>query len=78
MGSAELRKCEHENKRGGNWGEEGGAEPISPFLFPFFPAPPTFYMPFTSASSPLSESLEETKGEEESKASIILKGKSEA
>ena len=53
-------------------------EPIFPFLFPFFPAPPTFRMPFTFASSSLSESLEQSKGEEESKASIILKGKSEA
>ena len=53
-------------------------EPIFPFLFPFFPAPPTFRMPFTFASSSLSERLEQAKGEEESKASIILKGKSEA
>ena len=53
-------------------------EPIFPFLFPFFPAPPTFRMPFTFASSSLSERLEQAKGEEESKVSIILKGKSEA
>ena len=78
MGSTELRKCEHENEMGGNWGKEGAAEPISHFLFPFFPAPPTFRMPFTFVSSPLSERLEQAKGEEESKASIILKGNSEA
>ena len=37
VGSAELRKREHENKAGGN-------------------------VPFTFASSPLSESLEQTRG----------------
>lgn len=77
MRSTELRKCEHKNEMGGNWGKEGAAEPISSFLFPFFPAPPNFRVPFTFPSSPLSERLEQTKGEEESKASIILKGKSE-
>ena len=64
--------------RGEETGERRAAEPISPFLFSFFPAPPTFRKPFTFASSSLSESLEQAKGEKESKASIILKGKSEA
>ena len=77
VGSAELRKCEHENKRGGNWGEEGRRSLSLPSFF-FFPVPPTFRKPFTFASSSLSESLEQAKGEEESKVSIILKGKSEA
>ena len=48
-----MRKREHENKTGGNW-EEKGRLPFS-----FFPAPPTFRMPFTFASSPQSESLEQ-------------------
>ena len=64
MGSTELRKCKHENEMRGNWGKEGAAEPISSFLFPFFPTPPTFRVPFTFVSSPLSERLEQAKGEE--------------
>ena len=47
VGSAELRKCEHKNKTGGNWEN---------FLFP---SPPTFRTPFTFASPALSESLEQ-------------------
>ena len=54
--SAELRNREHENKTGGNWGEKGR---LSPFLF-LFPAPPTFRVPLSLASSPLSENLEQT------------------
>ena len=54
IGLAELRKREHENKRRGNWGEKGRL----PFCL-FFPAPPTFRMPFTFTSSPQSESLEQ-------------------
>ena len=37
MGSAELRKCEHENKTGGNWGEEGRQILSLPSFFLFFP-----------------------------------------
>ena len=36
VGSAELRKCEHENKRGGNWGEEGRRSLSLPSFFLFF------------------------------------------
>ena len=36
VGSAELRKCEHENKRGGNWGEEGWWSLSFPSFFLFF------------------------------------------
>ena len=43
-------------KTGENWGEEG-----RPFLFPF-PAPLTFRLPFTFASSLVSESLEQASG----------------
>ena len=43
--SGPLRKCEHENKTGGNWEEEA----------------PTFRVPVTFASSPLSESLEQAR-----------------
>ena len=47
-----IEKAEHKNKTGGNWGEKGQ------FFF-FFPAPTNFRVPFTFASSPLSESLEQ-------------------
>ena len=52
-----MRKREHENKTGGNWGEEVF------FLFSrlFFLAPPTFRVLFTFASSPLSDSLEQAR-----------------
>ena len=43
VGHTELRKREDENKTEGNWGQQG----------------PTFRLPFTFASSPLSESLEQ-------------------
>ena len=49
VGSAELRKRENENKTRGNWG--------SIHSFFLFPAPPTFHVPFTFASSALPESL---------------------
>ena len=61
VGSAKLRKREHEYKTGGNWGEEGRRTS-------FFPPPPPFprscshiflYLSFTYASSLLSESLEQ-------------------
>ena len=39
-----IEKAQNENKTEGNWGE---------------PAPPTFRVPFSFASSPLSESLEQ-------------------
>ena len=54
---AELKTREHENKTGGNWGEQGLWSSLS-LHFSFFP-PPTFRVPFTLASSPLSESLEQ-------------------
>ena len=44
VGPTELRKREDENKTEGNWGEHGS----------------TFRVPFTFASSPLSESLEQS------------------
>ena len=47
--SAELRKPKHEKKTEGNWVK---------FLFH---APPTFNVPLTFASSPLSDSLEQAK-----------------
>ena len=53
VGSGELRKRKHGNKKAGN---------SLPFSFFLFPAPPTFRMPFSFASSPLSESLEQAKG----------------
>ena len=46
-----------ENKTGGNCGEQGLWSSLS-LHFSFFP-PPTFRVPFTLASSPLSESLEQ-------------------
>ena len=52
VGPAELTKREDENKTGGSKVKVS----ISPFLLLFF-APPTFHVPFTLASSPLSESL---------------------
>ena len=48
VGSAELRKHKHKNEMGGKWGEEG-------------PATLPFPVPFSFASSPLSESLEQAK-----------------
>ena len=53
VGSAELSKCEHENKTRGNWG--------SIHSFFLFPAQPTFRVPFTFtfASSALPESLQQ-------------------
>ena len=51
VGPAELRKREHENKTGGNWGEKGRL----PSFFLFFPAPPTFRV---RSQSSLPESLE--------------------
>ena len=53
VGSAELRKCEHENKTRGNWG--------SIHSFFLFLAPPTFRVSFTFtfASSALPESLQQ-------------------
>ena len=56
VGPAELRKREDENKTEGNWGEQA----LSLFLFLFF-ASPTFRVPFTFASSPLPESLEQAR-----------------
>ena len=46
---------------------------LSPFLFPFF-APPTFRVPFTLASSPLSESPEQARREsmEELKSTSLI------
>ena len=57
VGPGELRKREHENKTGGNWGEKGRGSLSLPSFF-LFPVPPPFRVPFTFASSPLSESLE--------------------
>ena len=37
MGSAELRKCEHENKTGENWEEEGPRSLSLSSFFLFFP-----------------------------------------
>ena len=54
---AKLKTREHENKTGGNWGEQGLWSSLS-LHFSFF-APPTFLVPFTLASSSLSESLEQ-------------------
>ena len=54
---AELKKREQENTAEGNWGEQGLWSSLS-LHFSFFP-PPTFRVPFTFASSPLSESLEQ-------------------
>ena len=48
VGSAELRKRKHENKTRGNW------------KLKLFPTRPTFRLPFSFESSPLSESLEQT------------------
>ena len=63
VGSAELRKRKHENKTGGNCERRGGSLPFSFFLdcktVGFFLAPPTFRVPFSLASSPLPESLEQ-------------------
>ena len=47
VGPAELRKRQNENRTGGNWGEKGR---------PFF-RPANLSVPFTFASSSLSESL---------------------
>ena len=52
VGSAELRKHKHENITEGNWGEKRRQRLSLPSFF-LFPAPPTFYLPFTFASSPL-------------------------
>ena len=52
---AELRKREHENKTGGIWEEKGQGTGLSLPSFFLFPAPPLFRVPFTFASSPLSE-----------------------
>ena len=55
VGPAELRKREHENKTGGIWEEKGQGTGLSlPFFF-LFPTPPLFRVPFTFASTPLSE-----------------------
>ena len=59
VGPAELRKREHENKTGGIWeeklrGRELGSLSLS-FSFFLFPTPPLFRVPFTFASTPLSE-----------------------
>ena len=64
--------------RGEETGERRGGGAYLSLPFSFFSCRPTFRKPFTFTSSSLSESLEQAKGEEESKASIILKGKSEA
>ena len=54
---AKLKTREHENKTGGNWGEQGLWSSLSPH-FSFFPPPTSiFRVLFTLASSPLSESL---------------------
>ena len=47
-GSAELRKCEHQNIKRGNW---GGQRRRSLLPFFFFPAALTFRVPFTFAFS---------------------------
>ena len=53
----ELKTREHKNKTGGNWGEQGLWSSLS-LHFSFF-LPPNFRVPFTLASSPLSEGLEQ-------------------
>ena len=52
------KACWTQNKNGRKLGR-GGARLSFTFYFLFFPASPTFRVPFTFASSPLSESLEQ-------------------
>ena len=70
VGPAELRKSEEESKTGGNWGEKGRRLSLPSFFL--FPAPPTFRVPFSFTSSPLSESLEQARLQENATQNHII------
>ena len=58
-GPLNLRKRKNENKTVVNWGGKGRRTSLPSFFL--FPAPPTFRVPFSFASSPVSESLEQAR-----------------